>query len=165
MPETMVGGQYTREHDAADPDQGLAELMSGQVRGARPAFGVYRPGAEKGGLLAVTGVYGKIRDPSAALRELIRLLDRRDGDPVINIGPKTITPAGSDEPLQCRVVSRAIPVTNTRSLDMTCTWADSSTVTHVTQGLPPSTHPNPNERDLNAFAARVNQIRDEVRDS
>ncbi|MFD5556816.1 hypothetical protein ACFWIA_23610 [Streptomyces sp. NPDC127068] len=162
MPDRVVQKRYEREYDVSSPDETLAELMEGQVDGAEPVFGVYKPagrGEFSGGTITVTGVYGVVLSPVTARDELLDVLDRRDLVQRVVAAPRTITPPGSAEPLLCRVVERGYEGDEYTSLRASCTWAEASTV--VTVATAAETPPSRSE--LDAFAAVAGAMRDDVR--
>jgi len=161
MPESLAHGRYRRDHDAADPDETLAELMAGQVEHPTAAFGAYDPVNESSQalVLTVTGVYGTVLSPVTARDELIRILDRRDNDPRPLAGPRTITPPGSQEPLQCRVTTQRRPDVDFDMVAAACAWADASSVVMVSEAVRSN---RPEDVDLDAFASEVNAIRNDV---
>ncbi|MCF3136671.1 hypothetical protein [Streptomyces olivochromogenes] len=163
MPDTVAKGRYKRDHEAADPDGTLAEVMAGQVQDPTAAFGAYDPtvaNKQNGLVLTVTGVYGTVLSPVTARDELVKVLDRRDEGPIVVAGPRMITPSGSKEPLQCRVAERKLSASDDTSMEASCTWADDSTVVKVAKAMGVV---SPADVDLDAFASVVGAIRDEVR--
>lgn len=165
MPDSLAHGRYQRDHDAADPDETLAELMVGQVEHPIAAFGAYDPVTKDSQalVLSVTGVYGTVLSPVTARDELIRILDHRDNGPQPLVGPRTITPPGSQEPLQCRVTTRRMPDVDFDTMEAACFWADASTVAVVHEAL--RSNVKPEDVDLDDFATEVNAIREDVRTS
>ncbi|MET7620550.1 hypothetical protein [Streptomyces sp. NPDC005408] len=165
MPDSLAHGHYQRDHDAAAPDETLAELMAGQVEHPKAAFGAYDPVTKdsQATVLSVTGVYGTVLSPVTARDELLRFLDRRDNGPRPLAGPRTITPPGSQEPLQCRVTTRRMPAVDFDTVAAECTWADASSVATVSEVL--RSNVKPEDVDLDAFATEVNAIRKDVRAS
>ncbi|MEW2086824.1 hypothetical protein [Streptomyces sp. NPDC005283] len=163
LPEAVAHGQYRREHEAADPDQTLAELMAGQVENPTAVFGTYDPvrKSAKGLSLSVTGVYGTVLSPVTARGELLRVLDRRDNGPRTLVGPRTVTPPRAREPLNCRVTTRTLLDVDFSTLEASCTWADESAVLKVNEVMRSGVEAQ--DVDLDAFAAEVNAIRDDVR--
>ncbi|MFI9046069.1 hypothetical protein [Streptomyces sp. NPDC053427] len=163
MPDSLAHGHYRRDHDAADPDETLAELMAGQVEHPTAAFGAYKSVNKDSQalVLTVTGVYGTVLSPVTARDELLRILDHRDNEPRPLTGPRTITPPGSQEPLQCRVTVRRSPYADFDMREAACTWADASTVVTVSEALRSKVRPE--DVDLDAFAGEVNRIRNDVR--
>jgi hypothetical protein len=164
MPETVAGGSYkTTEH--GDPDEGLARSMAGQMETPVSAFSAYDgpdwPGKKYGPVLSITGVYGTVLSPVTARDAFLRLLDERwDPPQSVIVGPRTVTPPGSTEPLLCRVTQRPHKDGFT-SFEPDCTWADASAVVSVGQTTDLKTAPS--DVDINAFASLVASIRNEVR--
>ncbi|MFJ8078169.1 hypothetical protein ACIQ7Q_30620 [Streptomyces sp. NPDC096176] len=162
-PDDLARGQYKRSHDAADPDVTLAELMAGQVEDPTAVFGAYDPVRENANdiSLSVTGVTGTVLSPVTARDELLRILDRRDNDPQALVGPRSITPNGSREPLTCRVTTRTSPDVDFSTLEASCTWADESAVLKVNKVMRSGV--DAGDVDLDALAAESSTIRDDLR--
>ncbi|MEU4496995.1 hypothetical protein AB0F96_27020 [Streptomyces sp. NPDC023998] len=166
MPKAVLKGVFT-ESDHSAPDQNIPMMLSGQIEHGVSAFAAYQPADRttetSGPVLAVTGVYGTVLNPVTARDEFLKILDRRTSVPdrrsTVIIGPRTIIPQGSSEPVSCRIVQEVDQFGTTWEPD--CSWADGSAVAHVSQTVDfkkPSA-----EFDLEAFAAKTAIIRNEVR--
>jgi hypothetical protein len=166
MPEAVLKGAFT-ESDHSEPDQNIASMLSGQIENGISAFAAYQLADRKsdtsGPVLAVTGVYGTVLSPVAGRDQFLKILDRRTSDPdgrsTVIIGPRTIIPQGSSEPVSCRIVREVDQFGTTWQPD--CSWADGSAVVDVTQTV--HSDKPPAEFDLEAFAAKTAIIRNEVR--
>lgn len=166
MPNAVLEGTFT-EADHSEPDQNIASALSGQIENGVSAFAAYQPADRKsetsGPVLAVTGVYGTVLSPVTARDELLKILDRRTSVPdmrsTVIVGPRTIIPKGSSEPVSCRIVQEIDKYGTTWEPD--CSWADGSAVVHVSQTVDFSKPPA--GFDLDAFAAKTAIIRKEVR--
>ncbi|MGW1170585.1 hypothetical protein [Streptomyces sp. NPDC002550] len=166
MPKAVLKGTYT-ESDHAKPDPNIASMLSGQIENGISAFATYQPADRKsetsGPVIAVIGVYGTVLSPVTARNEFLKLVDSRtlatDVHSAVIIGPRTITPQDSTEPVSCRIVRKVDDFGTTWLPD--CSWADGSAVVDVNQtvGLDKS----PAQFDLDALAAKTATIRDEVR--
>ncbi|UXY32381.1 hypothetical protein [Streptomyces sp. HUAS TT20] len=99
--------------------------------------------------------------PVTARDEFLNILDRRipDRRSTVIIGPRTIIPQGSSEPVSCRIVRSVDEYGTTWSPD--CSWADGSAVVEVTQTV--DLNKPPAEFDLEAFAAKTATIHNEIR--
>ncbi|MGW7261160.1 hypothetical protein [Streptomyces sp. NPDC054834] len=166
MPKAVLEGAFT-ESDHAKPDPNIASMLSGQIENGVSAFAAYQPADRKsetsGPVVAVTGVYGTVLSPVTARDEFLKILDSRtiatDVRSTVIIGPRTITPRGSSEPVSCRVVQKVDEFGTTWQPD--CSWADGSAVVDVNQTVDPDKPPA--QFDLAALAARTATIRNEVR--
>ncbi|MFI2761911.1 hypothetical protein ACH5A3_24090 [Streptomyces echinatus] len=166
MPKSVEKGTFT-ESDHSEPDQNIASMLSGQIEHGVSAFAAYQPADRKsetsGPVVSVTGVYGTVLSPVTARDEFLKILDSRTIDTDVRstviVGPRTITPQGSSEPVSCRIVRKADEFGTTWKPD--CSWADGSAVVDVSQTVDPDQPPA--AFDLEAFAARTATIRDEVR--
>ncbi|MBT2470522.1 hypothetical protein J7E97_22275 [Streptomyces sp. ISL-66] len=166
LPGAVLNGTFTGS-DHSEPDQNIASMLSGQIDNGISAFAAYQPTDRKsqtsGPVLAVTGVYGTVLSPVTARDEFLKILDRRHTFPTqstVIIGPRTIIPKGSSEPVSCRIVQETDEFGTTWGPD--CSWADGSAVVDVTQSVD-FTKQRPAEFDLEAFAAKTATIRNEVR--
>ncbi|WP_326708105.1 hypothetical protein OG758_00720 [Streptomyces sp. NBC_01474] len=166
MPAAVLKGTFT-ESDHSEPDQNIASQLSGQIEDGVTAFAAYQPAERKsetsGPVLAVTGVHGTVLNPVTARAEFREILDRRSEVPdrrtTVIIGPRTIIPRGSSEPVSCRIVRHEDEFGTTWGPN--CSWADGSAVADVSQAVNSSRPPA--EFDLEAFAAKTASIRKEVR--
>ncbi|MFD8413968.1 hypothetical protein ACFV2Q_19785 [Streptomyces sp. NPDC059650] len=166
MPKAVLKGVFTESAHSA-PNQDIAMMLSGQIEHGVSAFAAYQPADRtsetSGPVLAVTGVYGTVLNPVTARDEFLKILDRRTSVPdmrsTVIIGPRTITPQGSSEPVSCRIVQEVDKYGTTWEPD--CSWADGSAVAHVAQTV--DFKKPPAEFDLEAFAAKTAIIRNEVR--
>ncbi|WLQ53719.1 hypothetical protein P8A21_39950 (plasmid) [Streptomyces poriferorum] len=166
MPAAVLNGAFT-EADHSEPDQGIASMLSGQIETGISAFAAYRPADRtsdtSGPVLAVTGVYGTVLSPVDARDQFLKILDSRTSDPegrsTVIIGPRTVIPQGSSEPVSCRIVQETDQFGTT--WQPSCSWADGSAVVEVTQSV--QSNKNPAAFGLEAFAAKTAIIRNEVR--
>ncbi|WP_030348909.1 hypothetical protein [Streptomyces sp. NRRL S-1022] len=166
MPKAVLKGNFT-ESDHSKPDPNIASMLSGQIENGISAFAAYQAADRKsetsGPVLSVTGVYGTVLSPVMARDELLKIVDSRSiGTEVrsaVIIGPRTITPQGSSEPVSCRIVRKTDEFGMTWEPD--CSWADSSAVVVITQSVD-SRRP-PAAFDLEAFMVKTATIRNEVR--
>ncbi|MEU0008245.1 hypothetical protein ABZ079_29305 [Streptomyces sp. NPDC006314] len=165
MPKSVLEGTFT-ESDHSEPDQNIASMLSGQIENGISAFAAYQPADRKsetaGPVTAVTGVYGTVLSPVTARERFLKILDSRipDRRSAVIVGPRTITPQGSTEPVSCRIL-RHVDEYGTASWTPDCSWADGSAVADVTQTVDLSKPPA--QFDLEAFAAKTATIRNEVR--
>lgn len=166
MPQAVLKGTF-KESDHSAPDQNIPRMLSGQIEHGVSAFAAYQPtdrtSETSGPVLAVTGVYGTVLSPVTARNEFLKILDRRTSVPgrrsTVIIGPRTIIPGGSSEPVSCRIVQEVDQFGTTWEPD--CSWADGSAVVHVSQTV--DFKKPPADFDLEAFAAKTAIIRNEVR--
>ncbi len=108
-------------------------------------------------LLDFDGGYGTVDDPVLARRTVLRDFADSDGASTA-LGPQQIVPGRSGEPLTCEILmseaTTYVPV---------CAWADSHTVAAVAETDRGAPATSPSAVDLDAFAHKVDTIRDEVR--
>ncbi|MEU3777412.1 hypothetical protein AB0F11_30290 [Streptomyces sp. NPDC032472] len=166
MPKAVLRGTFT-ESDHSEADQNIASRLSGQIENGHSAFAAYQPADRQsdtsGPVLSVTGVYGTVLSPVTARDQFLKILDSRtfvpDERSVVIIGPRTIIPQGSSEPVSCRIVRKTSEFGTSWRPD--CSWADGSAVVEVTQTVDLAKPPA--EFDLAAFAAKTAIVRKEVR--
>ncbi|MET9855340.1 hypothetical protein ABZY57_20650 [Streptomyces sp. NPDC006450] len=165
LPPALLEGKY-KETEHGDPDQGLAGGLSDWIDNPVPVFASYEgpSGPDKTKAtdqVTVTGVQGFVLSPVQARTHMLDLLDRRWEFPQKTVvGPRAITPSGS-EPLSCRVTERRHEAGQAFiSLESECTWADESAVIAVAGSVDFDTPPA--AIDLDAFATTVARIRNEV---
>ncbi|MFG2298559.1 hypothetical protein [Streptomyces sp. NPDC048603] len=170
LPPSLLGGTY-KDSDPSEPDENLADGVSAWVDqpvSVRATYdGPNYPKKNYGPFIAINGVHGTVLAPAPAREEFLRLLDHsRKSEPPAKtvIGPKTIVPAGSSEPLSCRVVERA----HTTGDDFTvvgpeCSWADASAIVNISESTDPTQPIRASDIGLAAFATKVATIRNEIR--
>lgn len=74
---------------------------------------------------------------------------------------REITPSNGQEPVTCEVLTKS---SNTEKLTLvTCAWGNNGSAAAVSDNSPNTLATPPEDVDLDAFAERVNTIRDEVR--
>ncbi|CAM5557706.1 hypothetical protein BOQ63_006685 (plasmid) [Streptomyces viridifaciens] len=162
LPESLGHGRYAGSHDAAPVDPRLAQVMADQIEGATAVFGWYQSAPkDRDGALAigVTGLYGTVRSPATALEQFQSVLDGRDNVQGFIVGPRSITPPRSREPLRCRIVLVRTGGVDFRRAE--CSWADASAVVVVSEPLREAVRPE--SVDLDALAAEVAAVREDVR--
>ncbi|MET8682065.1 hypothetical protein ABZW18_31945 [Streptomyces sp. NPDC004647] len=157
VPKTVADGKYRLEQDLSST---MDKAMDGRQNGAnehdmKSSAGRYAAGADT---LVVMGMYGRIDDPETARDSLLRGTARSEGGEV-TVEPREITPTGSDESLKCQVM---ILDEGDGNAPM-CVWADSGTVSAVVENSAENAAESPGSIDLEAFAQKVDGIRDEVR--
>ncbi|MGA5823926.1 hypothetical protein ACPC54_39515 [Kitasatospora sp. NPDC094028] len=162
LPESLGHGRYTRSHDAVPVDPKLGQVMADQVENASPVFGWYlsAPKDRDGALaIGVTGVYGTVLSPVTARDQFLDVLDQRNRIQGFIVGPRTITPPRTRDPLLCRIV--LVRLWNVDSTRAECSWADTSAVAVVSEPLREGVRPE--SVDLDALAAEVATVREDVR--
>lgn len=161
LPQTLDGGTYTLGKDLSSQVQGQIPDSGNGVRNVTPVAGQYSSGSGIGTrALVFTGFYGTFDHPEQAKSNFLKGVSEGDGAEV-PAPPKTFTPAGSDEDLTCEVLVKheggqeiTVPV---------CVWVDNGTLGSVIESDATSLGASPESLDLEAFAAKVGRIRDEVR--
>jgi hypothetical protein len=162
VPSSLEDGKYTLQQDISSKLDSEMPVRDGEGgHDLHGSGGAYRSTAGGADELMVSGVYGTIDDPDTARQNVLEGTQSSAIVTGVAVPAKTITPAGSTEPLSCEVVTTHVGV---RDLPTpVCAWADSGTVSIVMRMSAANLTVSPDSIDLNAFAGEVNWIRDEVR--
>jgi len=164
-----VGGEVTLPKTLEDGKFRLVKDMSGQA-GADAGL---RPGEE-----GVMGAYGSKDRTEALLFSGINsdragsaesepggsLLNGMEKSPnvTVEVPRRQITPAGGGEELSCEVISKS-----QGSQELTikvCAWTDDGSSAAIVDDSPGAWSESPSQVDLEAYAERVDLMRDEVRE-
>ncbi|MGX1504342.1 UNVERIFIED_CONTAM: hypothetical protein RKD43_002967 [Streptomyces graminofaciens] len=117
--------------------------------------------ASEGGVLVLSGMHGRIRNPDTAREKMLDGAATADGA-TLAVPAKDVTPAGSDVTVTCQVVTMAQDGGGTASLPI-CAWADENTSASVTVVTAATSTKSPQDIDLEAAAEMTTQVREQVR--
>ncbi|ARF75247.1 hypothetical protein B7C62_25615 [Kitasatospora albolonga] len=155
----LLDGEFSLAQDlSATEGKKMEDAYDPGIRDAKAVVGQY--GSAKGGVLVISGMYGRFADSGAIAGKMMKGASEGDGATVA-IRPREFTPAGSDVPIECQVlrsVKDGIPVTFPM-----CAWGDDNTGVSVGIIRPETVRKAPNAVDLEAMAAETAQIREEMR--
>jgi len=156
MPKTLVDGKYKLAKDMSEASRAKnPDLRSGDQQ----YVGIYSAGSAKEQIL----YSGLNSGNTGGDQSDDKILDGMEDDPQVDVAVprREIDPGGSDEPLNCEVITKS---EGGEDLSVaTCAWSDPGSVATVSDNSYKSLLTDPDEIDLEAFADQVNTIRDEVR--
>lgn len=159
LPESLENGAYTKGQDLTDT---LESQVPSDGYNMHDIKGVGAQYASAAGTkqLVYTGYTGRIDDPDQAVSDFMDGTQEAEGTEV-GVEKKEIRPAGTGEPMTCSVLMKTqagqkFPVP-------TCAWADETTLGAVLFVDAAASGSPAESVDLDAFAKRVDTIRDEVR--
>jgi hypothetical protein len=162
-PRTLLDGKYELADDQSAQRQ--KELESSPVdetdiRDPQATVAQYTSASE-GGVLVLSGMHGRIRNPDTAREKMLDGAATADGA-TLAVPAKDVTPAGSDVTVTCQVVTMAQDGGGTASLPI-CAWADENTSASVTVVTAATSTKSPQDIDLEAAAEMTTQVREQVR--
>ncbi|MEI5526406.1 hypothetical protein WB401_10965 [Streptomyces brasiliscabiei] len=164
LPDTVLDGEYKLAQDLSDTTGKQVEKEADGAFDARDvtaAVAQYAPqedGAQ--GALIVSGMYGRFKNTDAARDNMLKGAAGVDTITVA-VPPEDYTPDGSDVTISCQVVTQ-----DQAGSEVTypmCAWADGNTGASVAELSTASVGQDPEKVDVEAFAKRTLQVRDEIR--
>ncbi|MER6997538.1 hypothetical protein [Streptomyces sp. NPDC000410] len=163
VPETLLGGTYKLADDMSDKvSDELKGTSEANIRDAKGVAAQYTSTeAGEGGVLVVSGMYGRIRNPDLAREKILEGGAEADGA-LVAVPPKDFTPAGSDVTISCQVLTVDQTVGDKTSFPM-CAWADDNTNVSVGEVTTGTATKDPESIDLAAAAATTVKVREEMR--
>lgn len=161
LPETLLDGKYKLGDDQSDKGQdGLAGTSEANIRDAKATVAQYLSKSESG-VLVISGLYGRIKDPDAARTSILKGAGDSDGS-TIAVPAKDFTPAGAEVTITCQVLTTEQTDGGTSTLPM-CAWADDNTSVAVALTDVQIAKQTPEEVDLKAVAETTLKVREETR--
>jgi len=159
FPKTLENGEYELAQDLSDrarsenPDLGSDDSSY---------MGMYKAASGSRQLL-YTALNSTATGGDSATESDDKLLDgMRENASVDGAVPRReITPSGADEPLTCEVMTKS--ESGQELTLVTCAWSNRGSAASVSDNSYDTLTTDPDEVDLDAFAERVDTIRDEVR--
>lgn len=162
-PESLLDGAYEladdqsahrqRQLESSDPDES-------NIRDPQATVAQYTSTSE-GGVLVLSGMHGRIKDPDTAREEILDGAATAEGA-TLSVPAKDFTPAGSDVTITCQVVTVTQDGGGTSALPV-CAWADGNTNASVAVVTATGAAESPEEIDLSAAARTTAQVREETR--
>ncbi|MGW7519421.1 hypothetical protein ACWGJ2_27905 [Streptomyces sp. NPDC054796] len=155
LPKTLEGGKLTLAEDLSDQTNSQnPDLGSGDTG----YTGFYKDGSGTDQLL-FAGVNSSASDESSG-RDMLDGMEQ-DSTTDVAVPRRDITPDGAEDPLTCEVLTKE---ESGQQLTMAvCAWGDNGSGGSVTDSGADALTADPASVDLDAFAERVDGIRDEVR--
>ncbi|MCH0538504.1 hypothetical protein I3F58_02800 [Streptomyces sp. MUM 203J] len=163
LPPTLLDGRYTLADDLSDTvNRDLKDMSEANIRGTKAAVGQYAATGEDGtGVLVVSGLYGRIKNPDTARTETLKGAADAPGAQVL-VPPQDITPPGSTITVTCQVLSKKDPGSG-RAVFPMCAWADDNTNGSVAEFTAKTATASPESLDLASAARTTLAVREEMR--
>ncbi|CAM3575151.1 hypothetical protein G3260_004108 [Streptomyces albus] len=153
FPKTLEGGKYRLRDDLSD------SVDTGKT-GEEAHLGSYSNAADTSRLLYGSATGEDYGNPEFSKNQMMNGMESGAAMDVA-VKRRDITPAGAEDPLTCEVLVKkqqgrrlTIPV---------CAWSDPGTAAYVANDSLDTYSVDPEDVDLEAWAERVDAIRDEVR--
>ena len=161
LPKTLLDGKYKLSDDqSAKHQEELAGMSGANVRDAKASVAQYLSTSESG-VLIVSGMHGRIKDPDKARTKILSSAEESDGS-TIAVPPKDFTPAGSEVTITCQVLTTEQTGGGTNTLPM-CAWADANTNVAIGLTTVRISKQSPEEVDLKSVAEATAKIRAQMR--
>jgi hypothetical protein len=162
VPRTLLDGRYELAEDkSAQQRPKMAGMSEANIRDSQPAVAHWLAESD-GGVLAVSGLYGSIKDPDEARASILAGAAEAPGSTRV-VAPRDATPAGSDVTITCQVLTAKQEDGSTMTFPM-CAWADDNTNGSVTTITPATATRSPEDVDLDAVAETTVKVREEMRE-
>ncbi|MEU0371483.1 hypothetical protein ABZ070_14695 [Streptomyces sp. NPDC006283] len=162
-PETLLDGTYELADDQSAERQKQLESSTvdeSNIRDPKATVAQYTSASE-GGVLVISGMHGRIKDPDTARESILRGAAGADGS-ALAVPAKDFTPAGSEVTITCQVVTMDQTGGGTAPLPI-CAWADDNTNASVTLVTDGTAKKSPEAIDLESAAATAAKVREEIR--
>ncbi|MET9376055.1 hypothetical protein ACFYV5_14735 [Streptomyces sp. NPDC003035] len=163
LPKTLLDGRYTLADDrSGQADAGLKNASEAVVRDPKGVLGQYAAAGEDGaGVLVVSGLYGRIKDPDLARERILKGAREAAGTSVL-VAPKDVTPSGATTTVTCQVLATEQAGGGRATYPM-CAWADDNTNAAVAEMTTESADLSPESVDLTKAADTTLKVREETR--
>ncbi|MFD7323110.1 hypothetical protein ACFV9D_18765 [Streptomyces sp. NPDC059875] len=163
LPKTLLDGRYTLADDrSGQADAGLDNASEAVIRDPKGVMGQYTTADEGGaGVLVVSGLYGRIKDPDLAREKILKGAREAAGTSVV-VPPKDVTPSGANTTVTCQVLATEQSGGGRVTYPM-CAWADDNTNAAVAEMTTASAGPSADSVDLTKAAQTTLKVREETR--
>ncbi|MFF8610582.1 hypothetical protein ACF06X_32230 [Streptomyces sp. NPDC015346] len=163
LPKTLLDGRYTLADDrSGQADAGLDNASEAVIRDPKGVMGQYTTAGEAGaGVLVVSGLYGRIKDPDLAREKILKGAREAAGTSVL-VPPKDVTPSGANTTVTCQVLATEQSGGGRVTYPM-CAWADENTNAAVAEMTTESAGLSPESVDLTKAAQTTLKVREETR--
>lgn len=157
--KTVLKGEFTLTQDLSDTEgKEIEEAPDPTVRGGKAALAQY--GSEENGMLVLSGLYGRLSDPSLMRTKILEGVTGAEGTTVA-VPPEEFRPAGYDITVECQVVKiKEIGLTVNKPV---CAWADGNTAAMVSVLRTGDLDKDAQSVDLDKAAEETAQVRSELR--
>jgi hypothetical protein len=162
-PKTLLDGTYALADDQSAQRQEQLEsspVDESVIRDPQATVAQYTSVSE-GGVLVISGMHGRIKDPAAAREKILDGAATAEGA-TLAVPAKDFVPAGSDVTITCQVVTMTQDGGGTAQLPI-CAWADDNTNASVSVVTAAGATQSPKETDLAAAAEATAKVREEIR--
>ncbi|WMX46168.1 hypothetical protein RGF97_16805 [Streptomyces roseicoloratus] len=163
LPKTLLDGRYALgKDDSQQAEAGLAGSSTAVIKDAKGVVGQYAGSGEGGaGILVVTGLYGRIKEPDTARRKILEGAAKDSGTTVL-VPPKDVTPSGADTEVTCQVLATE-QSDGGRVTYPVCAWADANTNAAVAEMSAATVAAGAESIDLAKAARTTLSVRTEMR--
>ncbi|MFD6534271.1 hypothetical protein [Streptomyces sp. NPDC060184] len=156
--KTLLDEEFTLDSDTSDTDGAdIEDTPDLSIRDARAVVAQY--GSEDGGVLIVSGMYGRIADPEFTRGSIMEGAAGTEGNTVV-VPAEEFTPDGYDITIECQVQQTGAGVA-TSAIPM-CAWGDDNTGAMVALLRVEDALVAAEDVDLEKAAAETAKIREEM---
>lgn len=157
--ETVLKGEFTLTQDLSDTEgKEIEEAPDPTVRDGEAALAQY--GSEENGMLVLSGLHGRLSDPSLMRTKILEGVTAAEGTTVA-VPPEEFSPEGYDITVECQVVKiEEIGLTVNKPV---CAWADGNTAAMVSVLRTADLDKDAQSVDLDKAAEETAQVRSELR--
>ncbi|WP_175408933.1 hypothetical protein [Streptomyces sp. TRM64462] len=133
LPGTLLDSRYTLADDHSDTtNRSLKGTSETNIRDAKAVAGQYTAADEaRPGVLIVSGLYGRIKNPATARTKTLKGAADAPGTQVL-MTPRNITPPGSTITVSCQALSTS-QARGGHAVYAMCAWADDNTSASVAE--------------------------------
>ncbi|MFF2653798.1 hypothetical protein [Streptomyces sp. NPDC058045] len=162
VPQQLLDGDWKLAQDRSSRQQEELEgKWSGpNVRDLKATAAQYRSTSDGAGVLVVSGMSGRLKDPDRERAEILRGTATAEGA-TVEVSPADHTPKGSDVTVTCQVVSANRGAAKTSFPE--CAWGDGNTAAAVAVITAEVAKQDPRDIDLDRVAEQTLKIRSEMR--
>ncbi|MEU1214980.1 hypothetical protein ABZ424_21685 [Streptomyces sp. NPDC005790] len=160
VPRTLLDEEFVLGQDVSETEgKEIEDTYDPSIRDPKAAIGQYTSD-EDGGVLVVSGMYGKLASPALARAKILKGAAEADGGKVA-VPAKEFRPDGHDIVVECQVVQYT-DVGGTAAMPM-CAWGDDNTAAMVAVVRPGEATKDAADLDLEKAAEETLRVRAEIR--
>lgn len=159
VPEEVLDGEFALAEDLSETEgKEIEEAPDPRVRDGKAA--VARYGTDEGGVLVLSGMYGRLASPGAMRAEILEGAAGAEGAEAV-VPPEEFRPDGYGITVECQVV-RWTDLGTTTYAPM-CAWGDANTAAMVAVIRPGEIAEDAQSVDLTSAAEDTAKVRAEIR--
>ncbi|KPC79948.1 hypothetical protein [Streptomyces sp. NRRL S-4] len=159
VPEKVLDGEFTLAEDLSDTEgKEIEDAPDPRVRDGEAAVAHYA--TEEGGVLVLSGMYGRLASPVSMREEILKGAAGAEGAEAV-VPPREFEPDGYGITVECQVV-RWTDLGTTTYAPM-CAWGDANTAAMVAVIRPTETAEDAQSVDLTRAAEETAMVRAEIR--